>query len=56
MGLLIEKIYPVLFCIPSALVPTTLIDPQLDRSDSPEVDHVQNICQALSHMSDLHFS
>ena len=34
-------------------IPTTLIDPQLDLSQSPEVDRVQNVCKALSHMSDL---
>ena len=34
-------------------MPTTLIDPQLDLSQSPEVDHVGNIGKALSHMSDL---
>ena len=34
-------------------IPTTLIDPQLDLSQSSEVDRVRNICEALSHMSDL---
>ena len=32
---------------------TTLIDPQLDLSQSLEVDRVLNICEALSQMSDL---
>ena len=32
---------------------TMLIDPQLDLSQSPEANRVQNICEALSHMSDL---
>ena len=34
-------------------MPTTLIDPQLDLSQSPEADRVGNIGEALSHMSDL---
>ena len=34
-------------------MPTTLIDPQLDLSQSPEADCVRNICEALSHMSEL---
>ena len=34
-------------------LPTALIDPQLDLSQSPEADCVRNICEALSHMSDL---
>ena len=34
-------------------IPTTLIDPQLNLSQSLEVDRVRNICEALSHMSDL---
>ena len=34
-------------------MPTTLIDPQLDLSQSPEADRVGNIGKALSHMSDL---
>ena len=33
--------------------PTTLIDPQLDLSQSPETERMRNICEALSHMSDL---
>ena len=33
--------------------PTMLIDPQLDQSQYPEADRVRNICEALSHMSDL---
>ena len=34
-------------------IPTTLIDPHLDLSQSLEADRVRNICEALSHMSDL---
>ena len=34
-------------------IPTMLIDPQLDLSQYSEVDRVRNICEALSHMSDL---
>ena len=34
-------------------MPTTLIDPQLDLSQSLEADRVRNICEALSHMSDV---
>ena len=34
-------------------MPTTLIDLQLDLSQSPEADRVRNICEALSHMGDL---
>ena len=34
-------------------MPTTLIDPQVNLSRSPEADRVRNICEALSHMSDL---
>ena len=34
-------------------MPTTLIDPQLNLSQSPEADRVGNIGEALSHMSDL---
>ena len=34
-------------------IPTTLIDPQLDLSQSPEADCVRNIREALSHMSEL---
>ena len=34
-------------------MPTTLIDPQLDLSQSLEADRLRNICEALSHMSDL---
>jgi hypothetical protein len=34
-------------------MPTTLIDPQLDRAQYPEPDRVRNICEALSHMKDL---
>ena len=33
-------------------IPTTFIDPQLDLSQSLEVDRLRNICEALSHMSD----
>ena len=38
---------------PPDRMPTTLIDPQLDLSQSLEADCVRNICEALSHMSDL---
>ena len=34
-------------------MPTTLIDPQLNLSQSLEADRVRNICEALSHMSEL---
>ena len=34
-------------------MPTTLIDPQLNLSESLEADRVRNICEALSHVSDL---
>lgn len=34
-------------------LPTTLVDPQLDLSQYPEADRVRNICEALSHMTDL---
>ena len=34
-------------------IPTTFIDTQLDLSQSLEADRVRNICEALSHMSDL---
>ena len=34
-------------------MPTTLIDPQLNLSQSLEADRMQNICEALSHMSEL---
>ena len=34
-------------------MPTTLIDPQLDLPQSLEADRVRNICEALSHMSDV---
>ena len=34
-------------------MPTTLINPQLDLSQSPEADRVGNIGEALSHMSEL---
>ena len=34
-------------------IPTTLIDPQLNLSQSLEADRVRNICEDLSHMSNL---
>ena len=37
-------------------MPTTLIGPQLDLSQYSEADHARNICEALSHMSDLRVS
>ena len=33
--------------------PLTLINPQLDLSQFLEANRVRNICEALSHMSDL---
>ena len=40
-------------CTAPDRMPTTLIDPQVNLSQSPEADRVRNICEAPSHMSDL---